>query len=86
MKILILGGTSFVGRAIVTEALAAGHDVTLFSRGRTGADLFPGTGRRTGDRNGCLPVQSLSSISRALLTMVPSARTRPTVIRYLPAA
>lgn len=41
MNILILGGTQFVGRAIAERALAQGHEVTLFHRGRTGADLFP---------------------------------------------
>ena len=50
MRILVLGGTSFVGRAIVEEALGAGHELTLFSRGRTGGDLFPDVERRTGDR------------------------------------
>jgi 2'-hydroxyisoflavone reductase len=50
MRFLVLGGTSFVGRAIVEEALARGHDLTLFSRGRTGADLFPAVERATGDR------------------------------------
>lgn len=50
MRILVLGGTSFVGRAIVEQALAAGHELTLFSRGRTGGELFPGVERRTGDR------------------------------------
>ena len=33
MRVLILGGTKFVGRAIVTEALAAGHEVTITNRG-----------------------------------------------------
>src|SRR6185437_2144167 len=41
VRILVLGGTSFVGRAIVDDALNAGADVTLFSRGKTGAGLFP---------------------------------------------
>lgn len=50
MRLLVLGGTSFVGRAVVEDALSRGHDLTLFSRGRTGADLFPGVERRTGDR------------------------------------
>jgi 2'-hydroxyisoflavone reductase len=50
MRILILGGTSFVGRAIVEESLRRGHEVTLFSRGRTGPELFPSVERRTGDR------------------------------------
>ena len=51
MRTLLLGGTSFVGRAIVEDALAAGDTVTLFSRGRTGSDLFPDVERRTGDRD-----------------------------------
>ena len=41
MRILVLGGTSFVGRAIVEDALRTGAEVTLFGRGKTGADLFP---------------------------------------------
>ncbi|MBK5305793.1 MAG: NAD-dependent epimerase/dehydratase family protein [Frankiaceae bacterium] len=51
MKLLVLGGTSFVGRAIVEDALAAGHTPTLFSRGKTGTELFPDVARRTGDRD-----------------------------------
>ena len=51
MRILVLGGTSFVGRAIVDDLLARGHDVTLFSRGRTGGDLFPQLDKRIGDRD-----------------------------------
>ncbi|MET9533698.1 hypothetical protein ABZY02_24580 [Streptomyces sp. NPDC006649] len=51
MDLLVLGGTSFVGRAIVEEALRRGAGVTLFGRGRTGADLFPGVPRLTGDRD-----------------------------------
>jgi 2'-hydroxyisoflavone reductase len=51
MRILIIGGTVFVGRHIAEAAIAAGHDVTLFHRGRTGADLFPSATHLTGDRN-----------------------------------
>ena len=51
MRILVLGGTSFVGRAITEDALRAGAEVTLFGRGRTGTDLFPGVTRLTGDRD-----------------------------------
>jgi len=42
MKLLILGGTAFLGRHIVEQALAAGHDVTLFNRGQTNPTLFDG--------------------------------------------
>ncbi len=40
MKLLILGGTVFLGRHIVNEALAAGHEVTLFNRGKSNAEIF----------------------------------------------
>lgn len=50
MRILVLGGTTFVGRALVADALRSGADVTLFSRGRTGPDLFPAAARLIGDR------------------------------------
>jgi 2'-hydroxyisoflavone reductase len=50
VRILVLGGGSFVGRAIVT-ALLPRHELTLFSRGRTGTDLFGATPRLTGDRD-----------------------------------
>ena len=36
MRLLVLGGTAFVGRALVAEALARGYEVTTFNRGRTG--------------------------------------------------
>ena len=51
MRLLLLGGTSFVGRAIAQDALDRGHEVELFSRGRTGTDLFPGVVRHVGDRD-----------------------------------
>ena len=50
MRLLVLGGTKYIGRHLVEHALAEGHDVTLFNRGRTGADLFPGVSRLVGDR------------------------------------
>ena len=51
MRILVLGGTSFVGRAVVEDALRTGAEVTLFGRGKTGPGLFPGLTRLTGDRD-----------------------------------
>ena len=41
MRLLVLGGTNFVGPAIVEEALSRGHVVTLFNRGITRPELFP---------------------------------------------
>ncbi len=54
MKLLIIGGTIFLGRALVESAVGRGHEVTLFNRGKHGSDLFPGTERITGDRDGGL--------------------------------
>lgn len=54
MKLLLLGGTQFVGRHLAQSAIQAGHDVTLFNRGKTNQDLFPGVEKRVGDRNGNL--------------------------------
>ncbi len=50
MKVLFLGGTRFLGRHAVEAALARGHEVTLFNRGTSGPDLFPGVERLVGDR------------------------------------
>ena len=54
MRVLILGGTVFLGRHVAAEALARGHEVTLFHRGRHGADLFPEAEHVHGDRGGDL--------------------------------
>ena len=51
MRILVLGGTWFVGRAIVEDALCTGAEVTLFGRGKSGSDLFPELTRLRGDRD-----------------------------------
>jgi 2'-hydroxyisoflavone reductase len=50
LRILILGGTGFLGPAQVEYALARGHTLTLFNRGRTAPDLFPGVETLLGDR------------------------------------
>jgi len=50
MKLLVLGGTQFVGRAIAEAALARGHELTLFHRGRTNPGLFPEAEHLLGDR------------------------------------
>jgi 2'-hydroxyisoflavone reductase len=50
MRILVLGGTQFLGRHVVDAALAARHDVTLFNRGRTRPELFPEAEKLRGDR------------------------------------
>ena len=50
MRTLILGGTVFLGRHVAAEALARGHELTLFTRGLHGAGLFPEAERLRGDR------------------------------------
>jgi 2'-hydroxyisoflavone reductase len=50
MKILIIGGTRFLGRHLVNSARARGHEVTLFNRGQTNPNLFGQVEKILGDR------------------------------------
>ncbi len=54
MKLLVLGGPRFLGRAVLDSALAREHEVTLFNRGTTNPDLYPEVERLTGDRKASL--------------------------------
>lgn len=54
MRVLVLGGTVFLGRHVVEAAVAAGHRVTMFTRGLTQPHLHPGVERIRGDRDGGL--------------------------------
>jgi 2'-hydroxyisoflavone reductase len=54
VKLLVLGGTKFLGRAAVEAALERGHEVTLFNRGETNPELFPEAEKLRGDRDGDL--------------------------------
>lgn len=58
MNLLMIGGTRFLGRALVDAALSAGHDVTLFNRGQSNRDLFPDLELVQGDRDGGLTALS----------------------------
>ncbi len=51
MKILVIGGTRFLGRAAVEAVLAAGHKVTLFNRGVSNPSLYPQVETIIGDRS-----------------------------------
>ncbi len=51
MRLLFLGGTRFVGLQMVRSALARGHQVTLFNRGRYRPDAFPDVETILGDRD-----------------------------------
>jgi 2'-hydroxyisoflavone reductase len=54
VKLLVLGGTRFLGRHLVESALRAGHTPTLFNRGESAPDLFPEVDQIRGDRDGGL--------------------------------
>ena len=51
LKILVLGGTGLIGPPMVSYAVARGHEVTLFNRGKTNTELFPELEKLKGDRN-----------------------------------
>jgi 2'-hydroxyisoflavone reductase len=50
-SMLILGGTGFLGPAVVEAAKARGFVITLFNRGKTRPELFPGIEKLRGDRD-----------------------------------
>jgi len=51
MKVLVFGGTRFLGRHLVNTLCAAGHEVTLLNRGRSDPALYPALERLRGDRD-----------------------------------
>ena len=51
LRILVLGGTGFIGPHLVQHALDRGHTVTIFNRGRTNTHLFPEVEKLRGDRS-----------------------------------
>jgi len=82
MRILIIGGTQFIGRHIVEALVAQGDEVTLFHRGRTNPELFDHLEHRLGDRNSNL---SALGEGRWDATIDPSAYV-PDQVRTLAAA
>ncbi len=50
LRVLVLGGTYFAGPPLVAHLVSRGHEVTLFNRGKTNAQLFPGVEKLRGDR------------------------------------
>jgi 2'-hydroxyisoflavone reductase len=54
MRILIIGGTVFLGRHLVEAARGRGHEITLFNRGLSAPELFPDVLKLRGDRDGGL--------------------------------
>ena len=59
MRLLVLGGTRFLGRAIVDDAISRGYDVTTFSRGQSGHPR-PGAEVLHGDRTSAEDLRQLA--------------------------
>ncbi len=82
MKLLIIGGTVFVGRHLAEQALARGHAVTLFNRGRSNPDILPAAEHLIGDRNGDLEALR----GRSWDAVVDTCGYHPREIRHMVAA
>jgi 2'-hydroxyisoflavone reductase len=61
MRVLVLGGSWFVGRLVVEDAVARGHDVTVFNRGISATPLPAEVRRLVGDRESGADLRALSS-------------------------
>ena len=77
LKILVLGGTGFIGPHLVQYALDRGHTVTMFNRCRTNTHLFPNVEKLVGDRSNDL--ESLRG--RTWDVVVDNSASRPTWVR-----
>ena len=77
MKLLVLGGTKFLGIAVVEAALAAGHEVTMANRGQTRPELFPEVERIAVDLHGDLAPLAGRSWD-AVVDLDPTQLTRQT--------
>ena len=79
MNILLIGGTRFLGRHLVESALARGHNVTLFNRGKTDPGLFPQVETILGDREHDL--DRLAQAGRAWDAVVDTCGYVPRIVR-----
>ncbi|MDC0719013.1 NAD-dependent epimerase/dehydratase family protein [Nannocystis bainbridge] len=77
LDLLVLGGTGFIGPHLVRHAVARGHRVTIFTRGRRQAELPAGVERLTGDRDGQLE----ALVGRRWDIVVDDSATRPEWVR-----
>jgi nucleoside-diphosphate-sugar epimerase len=78
MKLLVIGGTHFVGRAVVEDAVARGHDVSVFHRGPAEAEGFPDVEHMHGDRDGGLDALR----GRTWDAVIDTCGYVPRVVRY----
>ncbi|MEM1111899.1 MAG: NAD-dependent epimerase/dehydratase family protein [Pseudomonadota bacterium] len=76
-KVLVLGGTGFIGPHQVQSLLTQGHEVTLFNRGRSAPEMFKNLERLVGDRNG--DYESLKG--RQWDIVIDNAKDRPDWVR-----
>lgn len=77
MRILVLGGTQFLGRHVVDAALARDHEVTLFNRGQTRPGLYADVEKLRGDRDGNLGALA----GRAFDAIVDTSGYVPRIVR-----
>jgi nucleoside-diphosphate-sugar epimerase len=85
MRILILGGTAFIGPPTVQALASKGHDLALFHRGKTKSDLPEGVGEFIGDR-GNLPDHGKALNGRGpdvVLDMFPLSESDATAVQDL---
>lgn len=80
MRILVLGGSWFVGAAVVEQAATAGHEVTVFNRGRTPSRYPAGVAQVRGDREDLASLATLKDHGR-WDAAVDIAGAVPTVVR-----
>jgi 2'-hydroxyisoflavone reductase len=85
LRILILGGTGFIGPNQVRYAIARGHTVTLFNRGQTNPGLFPNVEQLRGDRAPS-PGDYASLKGREWDVVIDNPTTRPRWVREAAAA
>ena len=79
MRILIIGGTRFLGRYLVESALARRHEVTLFNRGKSNPDLFPQLETILGDRE--KNVEKLAAAGHVWDAVIDVAGYVPRIVR-----
>lgn len=79
MRILIIGGTRFLGRHLVEAALERNHDLTLFNRGKSNPDLFPQLETIIGDRE--KDIEKLGKAGRIWDAVIDTSGYFPRIVR-----